>query len=61
MIRSIFLTPSEAMDSPYRVERPRASDAVGHALSNAYGRDAPLPEDMTAILHRLNDTAGAAH
>ncbi|MCW3835847.1 hypothetical protein ACFQ1E_05035 [Sphingomonas canadensis] len=36
------------------MERPRAGDAVGHALREAYERDLGLPEDMSSLLHRLN-------
>jgi hypothetical protein len=43
----------------YRVEAPRASDAIGTALRDAYTREPALPEDMTAILHRLNEQRGS--
>lgn len=38
----------------YRVEAPRASDAVGLALRDAYARELGLPDDMAALLRRLN-------
>jgi hypothetical protein len=44
----------EAVARAYRVERPRASDAIAISLRDAFARDSGLPEDMAAILHRLN-------
>ena len=38
----------------FRVEAPRASDAIGLALRDAYERDLGLPDDMAAMLRRLN-------
>lgn len=38
----------------FRVEAPRASDAIGFALRDAYERDLGLPDDMAATLRRLN-------
>ena len=38
----------------WQVEAPRASDAIGNALRDAYERDLGLPEDMAAMLRRLN-------
>ncbi|WP_158298788.1 hypothetical protein [Sphingomonas psychrotolerans] len=38
----------------YRVERPRASDAIALSLRDAFERDSGLPEDMAALLGRLN-------
>ena len=38
----------------YRVEAPRASDAVGLALRDAFSGHESLPEDMAALLCRLN-------
>jgi hypothetical protein len=37
----------------YRVHAPRAGDAIGLALRDAYERDLGLPEDMAAMLRRL--------
>lgn len=45
----------EAKHSAFCVESPRASDAIGKALRDVYGRDSGLPEDMIAMLARLND------
>jgi len=39
----------------YQVEAPRASDAIGYALRDAFERDLNLPEDMTAMLRWLNE------
>ncbi|MEI9852056.1 MAG: hypothetical protein WDN24_15780 [Sphingomonas sp.] len=36
---------------------PRAGDAIGYALRDAYERDLGLPEDMAAMLRRLNRTS----
>jgi hypothetical protein len=47
--------PSSSPETPaYQVERPRASDAIGLALRDAFERDYGLPEDMTKLLRRLN-------
>ena len=42
------------MPPAYQVERPRASDAIGLALRNAYDDGIGLPDDMRALLQRLN-------
>jgi hypothetical protein len=42
----------------YRVEAPHASDAVGSALRDAFARELGLPDDMAAMLTRLNGRAG---
>lgn len=44
----------DARQPGYRVEVPRASDAIGLALRDAYGREPSLPEDMAAMLRQLN-------
>lgn len=44
----------EARVRAYRVERPRASDAIAVSLRDAFSRDPGLPEDMAAILRCLN-------
>lgn len=36
------------------VERPRASDAIGTALRNAFDREAGLPSDMARLLRCLD-------
>jgi hypothetical protein len=36
------------------IERPRASDAIGAALRNAFDRDARLPADMARLLKCLD-------
>lgn len=43
------------MATPYRIEAPRAGDGIGQALANAYARDLGLPQDMAALLAKLND------
>ncbi|WP_404333723.1 hypothetical protein AB2M62_11075 [Sphingomonas sp. MMS12-HWE2-04] len=59
MTRSNFLTPDPA-GGAFRVRAPRASDAIGSALSNAYARDPALPDDMVAILRQLDRAGGGA-
>ena len=54
-------TASTASLPAYQVEAPRASDAIGLALRDAYERDLGLPDDMAAMLRRLNGTGAAAH
>ncbi|MEP9360171.1 hypothetical protein [Sphingomonas sp. KR3-1] len=44
----------DARQPAYRVEPPRASDAIGLALRDAFGRDNGLPDDMNALLRQLN-------
>jgi hypothetical protein len=44
----------DARQPGYRVEAPRASDALGLALRDAYVRETGLPEDMVAMLRQLN-------
>jgi hypothetical protein len=45
---------NDARQPAYRVEPPRASDAIGLALRDAYVRDLGLPDDMAAMLRQLN-------
>ncbi len=47
-------SPANAELPPYQVERPRASDAIGLALRDAFERDYGLPDDMAKLLRRLN-------
>lgn len=42
----------------YVVGTPRASDALGSALRDAYRRDAALPEDLAQLLRQLNGNGG---
>jgi len=44
----------EAQHQAYRVEAPRASDAIGSALRGAYQDESGLPDDMAAMLRQLN-------
>jgi hypothetical protein len=55
-------TPNPGHDaSPgYRVHVPRAEDAIGMALRDAYARDCGLPDDMVAMLRRLNEVSSYA-
>ncbi|MBX3564238.1 MAG: hypothetical protein KF730_06625 [Sphingomonas sp.] len=54
MTSSSSTTAPEARHTAYRVEAPRASDAIGHALRGAYADEGGLPDDMAAILRQLN-------
>jgi hypothetical protein len=51
-------TPHDSADAggsqTYRVEPPRASDAIGASLRDAFDRDLGLPDDMLAMLRDLN-------
>lgn len=47
-------TLEKAETAAYQVAAPRASDAIGLALRDAYERDYGLPEDMALMLRRLN-------
>ena len=54
--RTSFSAPA-AQDRAYRVEAPRASDAIAVALQDVYSsylREASIPDDMAALLCRLN-------
>jgi len=52
--RSSSRSAPEAHGRAYRVERPRASDAIALSLRDAFSREPGLPEDMAAILRNLN-------
>jgi len=54
MNQTTSATASDARQPAYRVEAPRASDAIGLALRDAYARDLGLPDDMTAMLRQLS-------
>ncbi|MBN8810988.1 MULTISPECIES: hypothetical protein [Sphingomonas] len=54
MNQTTSASANEARQPAYRVEAPRASDAIGLALRDAYARDAGLPDDMAAMLRQLN-------
>lgn len=54
MTHSSTASAMDAMQPAYRVEAPRASDAIGLALRDAYARDLGLPDDMAAMLRQLN-------
>ncbi|MBX3594320.1 hypothetical protein [Sphingomonas sp.] len=53
MVRNSTLNGSRG-SCEYRVEMPRASDAIGVVLRDAYDRDQGLPDDMAQMLRRLN-------
>ena len=54
MTRTSSCSAPEAPPRAYRVERPRASDAIALSLCDAFDREAGLPADMVALLRRLN-------
>lgn len=54
-------TASTASLATYQVEAPRASDAIGLALRDAYERDLGLPDDMARMLRSLNGTPTPIH
>jgi hypothetical protein len=43
----------KASQGDYIVRRPRATDALGHALRGVFG-DTQLPDDLRVLLHRLD-------
>jgi hypothetical protein len=43
----------EASLPTYRVEAPRASDAIGGALRDAFVNDNAMPDEMAALLSQL--------
>lgn len=54
MTRTSSFSAPEAHACAYRVERPRASDAIALSLRDAFDRESGLPEDMAMLLRRLN-------
>jgi hypothetical protein len=50
----IASSAATAQARPYQVEAPRVSDAIGGALRDVYSDDPGLPEDLAALLRRLN-------
>lgn len=54
MSQQTSASASDATQPAYRVEAPRASDAISLALRDAYARDLGLPDDMAAMLRQLN-------
>lgn len=58
MTRNPSSPAAQRPDSAYRVKVPRASDAIGLVLRDAYERDLGLPEDMAALLNKISDRGG---
>ena len=54
MTRTSSFSATEAQLRAYRVERPRASDALAVSLRDAFERESGLPDDMVMLLRRLN-------
>lgn len=54
MVRHASQQGNAQQQRGYRVELPRVHDAMGVVLRDAYLRDCDLPEDMTALLRRMN-------
>jgi hypothetical protein len=50
------LPPDDRRDprGGYVVRKPRASDAVGGSLRNIYETDPRLPEDLSALIRRID-------
>lgn len=61
MTRPTPRSATTASPPAYQVEAPRASDAIGLALRDAYERDLGLPEDMAKMLRSLNGSAVVTH
>jgi hypothetical protein len=53
MCLNIMSRPEPQPEAHYVVTRPRASDAIGCALRDAYDRELP-PADMLTLLRQLN-------
>jgi hypothetical protein len=51
----------EAQLRAYRVESPRASDAIAVSLRDAFERESGLPEDMVMLLRCLNRLEMTTH
>lgn len=58
MTRSPNLDDRRDPRGGYVVRKPRASDAVGGSLRNIYETDPRIPEDLGALLRRID---GRAH
>ncbi|URW77157.1 hypothetical protein M9980_06790 [Sphingomonas donggukensis] len=43
----------QSSKQPIVVARPRACDAIGVSLRNAFAREARVPDDMSALLGAL--------
>jgi hypothetical protein len=54
MVRHASQQGNAQPPSGYRVELPRAHDAIGVVLRDSYLRDIELPEDMALLLRRMN-------
>ena len=53
--------PAPTAPTPtFRVELPRASDAIGSALRGAYDAEPRLPDEMTELLRALDGARAAA-
>lgn len=61
MPQSEFHTRFHSSGPAYRVEAPRVCDAVGSALRDAFAREIGLPDDMAAMLARLNGQCQPRH
>lgn len=55
------MTNAQSMSGPsrgdYVVQRPRASDAIGHSLRGVFA-EMPLPDEMVRLLRQLDRVAG---
>lgn len=54
MVRHASQQGNAQPSNGYRVELPRVHDAMGVVLRDAYLRDCDLPDDMAALLGRMN-------
>ncbi len=62
MRRSTIHAANPVAPPPYQVEAPRPGDAIGLALRDAFDETLGLPEEMVAMLRRLNGaTTRGAH
>ena len=56
-----FLTIKREENGHQVVGRPRETDVIGHSLRNAFDASYGLPEDMTAMLRRLDGVGSRLH
>jgi hypothetical protein len=45
---------NDRSETAFRVELPRACDAMGTVLRDVYDRDLGVPEDMASLLRKMN-------
>jgi hypothetical protein len=54
LVTQATLCSASAAPHAYRVEPPRATDAIAVSLRDAFQRDFGLPDDMVRLVRRLD-------